>query len=75
MDRPPVSRRRRDLLKGAGAATALSTFGVPAIVSGQSEAVRFGHLTPRTGGLTSQVSVPNLSAQGWVISTALSAQR
>ena len=51
MDRSPVSRRRRDLLKWAGAATALSTLGFPAIVSGQSEAIRFGHLTPRTGFL------------------------
>ena len=51
MDRSPVSRRRRDLLKGAGAATALSTLGFPAIVSGQSDAIRFGHLTPRTGFL------------------------
>ena len=51
MDRSPVSRRRRDLLKGAGAATALSTLGFPAIVRGQSDAIRFGHLTPRTGFL------------------------
>ena len=51
MDRSPVSRRRRDLLKGAGAAAALSTLGFPAIVRSQSEAVRFGHLTPRTGFL------------------------
>ena len=51
MERSLVSRRRRDLLKGAGAATALSTLGFPAIVSGQSEAIRFGHLTPRTGFL------------------------
>src|SRR5580765_3865143 len=51
MDRPPVSRRRRDLLRGGGAATALSALGFPAIVSGQSDAVRFGHLTPRTGFL------------------------
>jgi len=51
MSRSPVSRRRRDLLKGAGAATALSTLGFPAIVSGQADAIRFGHLTPRTGFL------------------------
>ncbi len=51
MDRPPVSRRRRDLLKGAGAAAALSTLGFPRIVSGQADAIRFGHLTPRTGFL------------------------
>jgi branched-chain amino acid transport system substrate-binding protein len=51
MDRLPVSRRRRDLLKGAGATVALSTLGFPAIVRSQSDAVRFGHLTPRTGFL------------------------
>ena len=51
MVRSPVSRRRRDLLKGAGAATALGTLGFPALVRGQTEAVRFGHLTPRTGFL------------------------
>ena len=51
MNRSPVSRRRRDLLKGAGAATALGTLGFPAIVRSQSENVRFGHLTPRTGFL------------------------
>lgn len=51
MDRSPLDLRRRDMLKAAGAATALSTLGFPAIVSGQADAIRFGHLTPRTGFL------------------------
>jgi branched-chain amino acid transport system substrate-binding protein len=51
MHRSPVSRHRRNLLKGAGAAAALGSFGFPAIVRGQAEAVRIGHLTPRTGFL------------------------
>jgi branched-chain amino acid transport system substrate-binding protein len=51
MEQSPISRRRRSLLQGAGAATALGTFGFPAIVRGQSDVVRIGHLTPRTGFL------------------------
>jgi branched-chain amino acid transport system substrate-binding protein len=51
MEQSPVSRRRRILLQGAGAATVLGTLGFPAIVRGQSEAIRIGHLTPRTGFL------------------------
>jgi hypothetical protein len=51
MDRSPTSRRRRSLLKGAGAAAALSIAGFPAIVRAQSDAIRIGHLTPRTGFL------------------------
>ena len=47
MDRSPVSRRRRQVLQGAGAATALGALGFPAIVRSQSDAIRFGHLTPR----------------------------
>ena len=50
MEQSPVSRRR-SLLKGAGAAAALGTLGFPAIVRGQPEAIRIGHLTPRTGFL------------------------
>ena len=51
MDRSPVSRRRRDLIKSAGAVTALGTLGFPAIVRSQADAIRIGHLTPRTGFL------------------------
>lgn len=46
-----VDRRRRDVIKRAGAAGALAALGFPAIVKGQQEAVRIGHLTPRTGFL------------------------
>ena len=51
MDRSPTSRRRRSLLKGAGAAAALGVAGFPAIIRAQSDAIRIGHLTPRTGFL------------------------
>src|SRR5213592_5261333 len=50
MDRPPVSRRRQ-VLQGVASATALGALGFPAIVRSQSDAIRFGHLTPRTGFL------------------------
>ena len=51
MDRSPVSRRRRQLVQGAAAAAAVSSLGFPAIVRSQSDAIRLGHLTPRTGFL------------------------
>ena len=51
MHRKRVDRRRRDVITGAGAAGALVALGFPAIVKGQAEAVRIGHLTPRTGFL------------------------
>lgn len=51
MEQPPISRRRRSLLQGVSAATALGTLGFPAIVRGQSDVLRIGHLTPRTGFL------------------------
>jgi branched-chain amino acid transport system substrate-binding protein len=47
----PLSKSRRRLLHGAGAAAALGTIGFPAIVRSQSDAVRLGHLTPLTGFL------------------------
>src|SRR5213592_4788002 len=50
MDRSPVSRRRQ-VLQGVASATALGTLGFPAIVKSQADAIRFGHLTPRTGFL------------------------
>src|SRR5881398_638892 len=51
MNRSPASRRRRQVLQGSAAATALGTLGFPAIVKSQADAIRFGHLTPRTGFL------------------------
>jgi branched-chain amino acid transport system substrate-binding protein len=51
MDHPPVSRRRRQLVQAAGAAAVVGSLGFPAIVRGQSDVIRLGHLTPRTGFL------------------------
>ncbi len=45
------SKSRRTLIKGAGAATALGIAGFPYISYGQSDMIRIGHLTPRTGFL------------------------
>lgn len=42
---------RRGLIKGAGAATLLAGVGMPAISRAQADAIRIGHLTPRTGFL------------------------
>ena len=39
---------RRTFVQGAAAATAMAGLGVPAFVRAQSDAIRFGHLTPRT---------------------------
>jgi len=47
----PISRNRRRVVQGGAAATALGVLGFPAISRGQADAVRFGHLTPRTGFL------------------------
>lgn len=46
-----TNESRRTLIKGAGAAAAVGIAGFPAIVKSQSEAIRIGHLTPRTGFL------------------------
>src|SRR6266850_4518799 len=42
---------RRTLIKGAGAAAAVGITGFPYISYGQSDVIRIGHLTPRTGFL------------------------
>jgi branched-chain amino acid transport system substrate-binding protein len=42
---------RRGLLKGAAGAAAIGVIGAPAIVKAQSDVIRIGHLTPRTGFL------------------------
>jgi branched-chain amino acid transport system substrate-binding protein len=46
-----TSRGRRGVLKAGAAAAALGALGFPAISRGQAEAIRIGHLTPRTGFL------------------------
>src|SRR5438093_231329 len=47
----PKSLSRRRLLKGAGAAGAMTITGFPAISYAQADAIKIGHLTPRTGFL------------------------
>src|SRR5262245_49325331 len=42
---------RRTLIKGAGAAAATGLAGFPFISYGQSDVIKIGHLTPRTGFL------------------------
>ena len=50
MTRKGISRR--DMIAGgAGAALAAGIVGFPAIVRAQSDAIKIGHLTPRTGFL------------------------
>ena len=46
-----TSRARRGVLKAGAAVATLGTLGFPAISRGQAEAIRIGHLTPRTGFL------------------------
>jgi len=45
----PIDTRRRTVL--AGATAAVATLGFPALSRAQSDAIRIGHLTPRTGFL------------------------
>jgi branched-chain amino acid transport system substrate-binding protein len=47
----PSNVSRRTLVKAAGAAAAVGIAGFPAIVRPLSDAIRIGHLTPRTGFL------------------------
>jgi branched-chain amino acid transport system substrate-binding protein len=45
------STNRRSLLKGGAALAGVSAVGFPAIVSGQTDKIKIGHLTPLTGFL------------------------
>src|SRR5437899_6131226 len=45
------SLSRRTLIKNAAGSALLAGVGVPAIVTGQADAIRIGHLTPLTGFL------------------------
>ena len=42
---------RRALIKAGAATAAIGALGFPAISRGQADAIRIGHLTPRTGFL------------------------
>jgi branched-chain amino acid transport system substrate-binding protein len=67
---------RRQLVKGAGAAAVAAGVGAPAIVRAQAEAIRLGHLTPRTGFLgplgefavmAADLAVEEINASGGVM--------
>jgi branched-chain amino acid transport system substrate-binding protein len=71
---------RRSLLKGAASAAALAGIGMPAIVRAQSDVIRIGHLTPRTGFLgplgefavmAVQMAADEINASGGVMSRKL----
>jgi branched-chain amino acid transport system substrate-binding protein len=47
----PRAGRRRDVLKAGAAVAGSALFAFPALVHGQSEKIRIGHLTPLTGFL------------------------
>jgi branched-chain amino acid transport system substrate-binding protein len=47
----PTSRGRRGLIRAGAASAALGMLGFPAISRGQADAIKIGHLTPRTGFL------------------------
>ena len=72
--------QRRSLIKSAAAATAASTLSMPAFVRAQSDAIRFGHLTPRTGFLgplgeyavmAADLAVEEINAAGGVMGRKL----
>src|ERR1700754_1324532 len=46
-----IRTTRRAVLKASAAFAAVSTIGLPSIVSGQTEKIKIGHLTPLTGFL------------------------
>src|ERR1700754_466359 len=46
-----IRTTRRAVLKASAAFAAVSTIGLPSIVSGQSDKIKIGHLTPLTGFL------------------------
>jgi len=46
-----ITRTRRSVLRGAAAAVGASAIGFPALVRGQGDAIKIGHLTPLTGFL------------------------
>src|SRR6266567_4749704 len=72
----PKSLSRRRLLKGAGAAGAMTITGFPAISYAQADVIKIGHLTPRTGFLGTlgeyavqavDLSVEEINAAGGVM--------
>lgn len=73
---PIIRPSRRALLQGAASAALAGGLGAPAIVRAQSDAIRFGHLTPRTGFLgplgeyavmAADLAVEDINAAGGVM--------
>ena len=69
----PLSRR--SLLRAGGAALLAPALASPALSQGQSEVIRIGHLTPRTGCLgplgefavqAAQLAVEEINAAGGI---------
>ena len=67
---------RRTLLKGAAGTAAVGVTGFPAISYGQADAIKVGHLTPRTGFLgtlgeyavmAADLAVEEINAKGGVL--------
>jgi branched-chain amino acid transport system substrate-binding protein len=67
---------RRTLLKGAAGTAAVGVAGFPAISYGQADAIKIGHLTPRTGFLgtlgefavmAADLAVEEINAKGGVL--------
>ncbi len=51
MDGENFSPARRDALRASVALASSAALGFPGILKAQNEAIRIGHLTPRTGFL------------------------
>src|ERR1700674_692544 len=75
---PPMPARREILKKSTalGAAAAAAQLGFPAIVRAQADAIKLGHLTPRTGFLgqlgdygfkAASMAVDEINAAGGVL--------
>lgn len=71
---------RRALLRAAAGSTALAAIGMPAIGRAQSDVIRIGHLTPRTGFLgplgeyavmAAQLAAAEINAAGGVLGRKL----
>ncbi len=67
---------RRSLLKGAAGSALMAGIGMPAISYGQADALKIGHLTPRTGFLgplgeyavqAADLAVEEINAKGGVL--------
>lgn len=72
----PLSKSRRRLLEVGAAVGAIPALGFPAIVGAQSNLIRIGHLTPRTGFLgtlgeyavqAADLAIEEINAKGGIL--------